>query len=155
GGNSSTGRRNKARLSPRGSRADPCALVAGAPLRILLLHPHKCGGVRPVCRLGLRKQYTRTVLWLNLLLLLLIWVYEKPMTSFGEVMVAGSAAYLILGPVIFMAPLLPFRAAMQNAKRDRIHEFARALRVETERIRKQLKTDAFSEEDSKSIERLR
>jgi hypothetical protein len=50
------------------------ALVAAArPLCILPLHPDKCGGLRPVGRLGLRNQYTLTILGINIVLLLVTW----------------------------------------------------------------------------------
>ncbi len=132
------------------------ALVARAPLRILPLHPDKCGGLRPVGRLGLRNQYTLTVLGINIVLLLLIWVYAMNREApFGEIMIAGSATYLILGPIIFMAPLLPFRAGMQNAKKEWTHEFARVVRVEIERLRGQITINSVSEVDEKLIDRLR
>lgn len=131
-------------------------LVASNPLRILPLHPDKCGGLRPVGRLGLRNQYTLTILGINIVLLLLIWRYAmKGEVPFGEIMIAGSAAYVILGPVIFMAPLLPFRAAMQHAKKEWTHEFARLVRVEIDRLRGQLTGNTVSQVDEKSIERLR
>lgn len=70
-------------------------------------------------------------------------------------MIAGSAAYLILGPVIFMVPLLPFRAGMQNAKKEWTHEFARVVRVEIDHLREQITGNKVTEFDEKSIERLR
>jgi len=133
------------------------ALVAAhAPLRILPLHPDRCGGLRPVGRLGLRNQYTLTILGINIVLLLVIWVYAmNRAASFGEIMTAGCAVYIILGPVIFMAPLLPFRAAMREAKKQWTHEVARVVRVEVERLRGQFAINSVSETDEKSIERLR
>jgi hypothetical protein len=132
------------------------ALVAGAPLRILPLHPDKCGGLRPVGRLGLRNQYTLTVLGINIVLLLVVWVYTMHRTApLRDVMIAASVAYLILGPVIFMAPLLPFRAGMQEAKKEWTHEVARVVRVEIERLRVQFGKNEVTKPDEESIERLR
>lgn len=132
------------------------ALVAGAPLRILPLHPDKCGGLRPVGRLGLRNQYTLTVLGINIVLLLVVWVYfMKSAPSLRDVMIAASVAYMILGPLIFMAPLLPFRAGMQNAKKEWTHEVARVVRVEIERLRVQIGKNEVTKHDEESIERLR
>jgi hypothetical protein len=132
------------------------ALVAGAPLRILPLHPDKCGGLRPVGRLGLRNQYTLTVLGINIVLLLVVWVYLMHDTaSLRDVMIAASVAYLILGPVIFTAPLLPFRAGMQSAKKEWAHEVARVVRVEIERLRVQIEKNEVTNLDEEPIERLR
>jgi hypothetical protein len=65
------------------------ALVAAArPLRILPLHPDKCGGLRPVGQLGLRNQYTLTILGINIVLLLVIWWH----TPIRDVMIAASVA---------------------------------------------------------------
>jgi hypothetical protein len=132
------------------------ALVLVAPLRILPLHPDKCGGLRPVGRLGLRNQYTLTVLGINLVLLLGVWFYSLGHAApIGDVLIPGAAAYLILGPIIFMAPLLPFRAGMQEAKRDWTHEVARVVRVELDRIRLQLAKNQITKPDEESLDRLR
>jgi hypothetical protein len=132
------------------------ALVAGAPLRILPLHPDKCGGLRPVGRLGLRNQYTLTILGINIVLLLVVWVYSMNRTApLRDVWIAASVAYLILGPVIFMAPLLPFRAGMQDAKKEWTHKVARVVRVEIERLRVQIGKNEVTKLDEESIERLR
>ena len=132
------------------------ALVGGAPLRILPLHPDKCGGLRPVGRLGLRNQYTLTILGINIVLLLVVWVYSMGRTApLRDVMIGASLAYLILGPVIFMAPLLPFRAGMQDAKREWTHQVARVVRVEIERLLEQMGKNEISKPGEETIERLR
>jgi hypothetical protein len=70
-------------------------------------------------------------------------------------MIVASVGFLILGPIIFMAPLLPFRAGMQDAKKDWTHEVARAVRVEMERLRMQIGKNEITKPDEESIERLR
>jgi len=135
------------------------ALVAlAAPLRILPLHPDKCGGLRPVGQLGLRNQYTLTVLGINIVLLLVVSVYATAGASAAPlryVSIAASVAYLILAPVIFMAPLLPFRTGMREAKKVWTHEVAQLVRVEIERLRAQIKKNEVTKLDEESIERLR
>jgi hypothetical protein len=131
-------------------------LVAATPLRILPLHPDRCGGLRPVGRMGLRNQYTLTILGINIVLLLVVWTYLMPgATSLRDVLIPGSVVYLILGPVIFMAPLLPFRAGMQYAKKEWTHEVARVVRFEIDRLRGQLAKNEIDKSDEESIERLR
>src|SRR5262249_17320303 len=132
------------------------AVVLVAPLRILPLHPDRCGGLRPVGRLGLRNQYILTVLGINLVLLLAVWIYSLGRaTPIGDVLIPGTAAYLILGPVIFMAPLLPFRAGMQAAKKDWMHEVARVVRFELDRISLRLSANHITKSDEESLDRLR
>ena len=132
------------------------AVVSVAPLRILPLHPDRCGGLRPVGRLGLRNQYILTVLGINLVLLLRVWIYSLGEAApIGDVLIPGAAAYLILGPLIFISPLLPFRAGMQEAKRDWTHEVARVVRFELDRIRLQLSANQITKPDEESLDRLR
>lgn len=132
------------------------AVVAGPPLQILPLHPDKCGGLRPIGRLGLRNQYTLTILGINIVLLLVVWIYFKEAPpEIKVVMVGGTLAYLILGPIIFMAPLLPFRAGMLEAKKKWTHEVARVVRVEIERLRVQISKNEVSKHDEEALERLR
>jgi hypothetical protein len=69
--------------------------------------------------------------------------------------VAAVAAYLILGPLVFVAPLLPFRAGMLRTKSELLREVAIRLRVELQRIRGQLQCGSISKEDEELIERLR
>jgi hypothetical protein len=131
-------------------------VAAATPLRILPLHPDKCGGLRPVGRMGLRNQYTLTILGINIVLLLVVWTYLMPgATSLRDVLIPGSVVYLVLGPVIFMAPLLPFRTGMQHAKREWTHDVARVVRVEIDRLRGQLAKNEIDKPDEESIERLR
>jgi hypothetical protein len=132
------------------------ALVEAAPLRILPLHPDRCGGLRPVGRLGLRNQYTLSVLGINIILLLAVWMYLMHDTApLRDVMIGAAVAYLILGPIIFMAPLLPFRAGMRAAKTEWTHEVARVVRVEIDRLRVQLGKNEIAKPEEESIERLR
>lgn len=130
--------------------------AADAPLSILPLHPDRCGGLRPVGRVGLRNQYTLTILGINLLLLLTVWYYDMHRApSFGKILVAGGVAYLILGPIIFMAPLLPFREAMRTAKRRWKHQFAEVVRTEIDDLRDQIRAKQYDKLDEKLVDRLR
>ena len=44
-------------------------VMAGATVKMLPFHPDKCGGLQSVSRLGLRNQYTLSVLGVNVVLL--------------------------------------------------------------------------------------
>jgi hypothetical protein len=131
-------------------------LAGVAELHMLPLHPDKSAGLRPIGRLGLRNQYALTLLGVNIVLLLTIskLFLDPPGILYGLIG-AGAVAYLILGPVVFMGPLLPFRGAMQRNKAELMSEVARRLRVELERLRTQLQGGAISKDDEELIERLR
>jgi len=130
-------------------------IVAHAELHMLPLHPDKCGGLRPVGRLGLRNQYALTMLGLNIVLLVVISRIYLPMADVTGLIVAAIVAYLVLGPVVFMGPLLPFRSGMLRNKSQLMSEVAQRLRVELDRLREQLRSGSISKKDEELIERLR
>jgi hypothetical protein len=70
-------------------------------------------------------------------------------------MTAAVLAYLILGPVVFIAPLLPFRGGMLKNKSELMREVALRIRMELERLRKELPSGQITKDDEKLIERLR
>ena len=89
----------------------------GTRLHVLPFHPDNCGGLRPVGQIALRSQYTLTILGVNLAIL--VWLTFKHLGAqpgvLGLVMVAV-VTYLCLGPVVFLAPLLPFRRGMIESR---------------------------------------
>jgi hypothetical protein len=135
-------------------------ITARAQVHLLPLHPDKCGGLRPVGRLGLRNQYGLTVFGLNIAFIW--WVIFQYTTGPGDteysakvaLIVAAVISYLILGPVAFMAPLLPFRRSMQVHKGELMSEVIVRLRAELDRLRERLPSGAISKEDEEVIERL-
>ena len=70
-------------------------------------------------------------------------------------MVAAVIGYLILGPLIFMAPLSPFRGGMVKNKNQLMGEVAQRLRKELDRLLAQLQSGPIFKEDEELIERLR
>ena len=131
-------------------------IVSHANLHLLPLHPDKCGGLRPVGRLGLRNQYALTILGFNILLLVAISrLYLDVPDSVNGLIVAAVIAYVILGPVVFMAPLLPFRGGMLKTKSQLMSEVAQRLRMELDHLRTQLPSGPIYEKDEKLVERLR
>jgi hypothetical protein len=131
-------------------------VVSHAQLRLLPLHPDKSGGLRPVGRLGLRNQYVLTLFGLNVVLLVITSVhYLRVPSSLYGLMVAAVIAYLVLGPVVFVAPLFPFRGGMLRTKSELMGEVAKRLRVELQRLRRELQSGSISKEDEELIDRLR
>jgi len=131
-------------------------IVAHAQLHMLPMHPDKAGGLRPVGRLGLRNQYALTLLGLNIVLLVTVsQLYLDVTWSLNALMSAAVLAYLILGPVVFIAPLLPFRGGMLKNKSELMREVALRIRKELERLRVELPCGKITKDDGKLIERLR
>ena len=131
-------------------------LVRVSQLRMLPYHPDKCGGLRPVGHIGLRNQYALTVIGINVALLMIV------SSHFGVVqpwlvalIIAAVAAYVILRPLVFIAPLLPFRAKMLETKTQLMSEVAARLRTELQRLRAALPSADIKKEDEELIDRLR
>src|SRR5262245_7696025 len=137
-------------------------IVRHARLQLLPWHPDRCGGLRPVGRLGLRNQYALSIFGVNVVLMARVMLHDvggpedEIRVELSEAMIAGVIAYLILGPIVFVAPLLPFRSGMQANKAELRSEIVQRLRMESERLRKQLPLKAaVTKEDEELIERLR
>ena len=131
-------------------------LVAHAELRMLPFHPDKSGGLRPVGRLGLRNQYGLTIFGVNVVLLVSLSLLhlDVPRSLYGLIVAAG-IAYLILGPIVFIGPLLPFRGGMLRTKSELMGEVAQRLRLELSRLRGQLATGPITKDDEELVDRLR
>jgi hypothetical protein len=132
-------------------------VVTHAQMHLLPFHPDRSGGLRPVGRLGLRNQYALTVAGVNVVLLVLISIhYLVVPSSLRELIVAAAVAYVILGPLVFLGPLLPFRVGMLKTKTDLMSEVAQRLRLELQRLRQQLAVAGpITQQDEELIDRLR
>jgi hypothetical protein len=129
--------------------------VAHASLRMMPFHPDRCGGLRPVGRLGLRNQWLLTILGLNIVTLGLMVLYLEMHGSVEAMPIAAAIAYVIVGPAVFVAPLLPFRNGMLRTKAELMSEVSERLRIELQRLRKQLPAGVITKDDEELIERLR
>ena len=124
-------------------------------LHMLPFHPDKCGGLRPVGQLGLRNQYLLTVFGLNLGTLFADSEVLKMPYQLHGILAAGLVAYIVLGPLIFLSPLLSFRSGMLKAKMELMSEVAKRLRVELLKLREHLPSGDITKADEEFIERLR
>ena len=125
--------------------------VGDSTIQMLPLHPDRCGGLRPVGQLGLRNQYTLSILGLNVV----IFVVSQSRLQVPYLIAASAIAYLILGPIVFMAPLLPFRRGMLRTKERWMSAVAERLRIEFDRLRTQIQTGQITKEDEDLVDRLR
>lgn len=130
-------------------------LVRVARLKILPFHPDNCGGLRPVGRIALRSQYTLTILGVNLAILL--WLTFNNLGAepgIAALVLLAAVAYLVLGPVVFLAPLLPFRAGMLHARAEMLTLVAREAEIEVDRLTAALSDHRIGEYDIAALERL-
>lgn len=132
------------------------ALVRSADIRLVPFHPDRCGGIRPVGTLGLRNQYALTVGGINVMLFVVTTVhYLKPSSALDELMIAAALCYFVVSPLVFLGPLIPFRAGMLRAKHELMTEVADRLRRELSAMRIALRTGKVLKEDEELIDRLR
>lgn len=129
-------------------------LVSIAEFNILPFHPDHSGGLRPVGRIGLRNQYLLSALGVNLIL----WMaFNQNSHGFlAHLLIIGlSVVYVLLGPIVFLGPLLPFREGMLRNKAVLMSEVAQRLRRELRRLHHQLKDGEITQQDEELIDRLR
>jgi hypothetical protein len=120
------------------------------------MHPDNCGGLGPIGHVGLRNEYALMLLGINVVLFLLIgYLYldvSPPVVAF---MVTIVIAYLTIGPFVFIAPLLPFRGAMEESKRELLIPVVQRIHNELNRLHAKLPSGPPSKEEAESIEWLR
>jgi hypothetical protein len=132
------------------------SIVHHAEIRLLPMHPDRAGGLRPMGTLGLRNEYVLMLLGLNVVLLAFVsYRYLHVPAPLAWVIMAAVIAYCVLGPIVFTAPLLPFRRGMLKTKESLLAEVAQRVRIELARIRRELNGGQLSQEDEELIERLR
>jgi hypothetical protein len=61
----------------------------------------------------------------------------------------------VLGPLVFIAPLLPFRASMMQTKTTLMGEVAQRLRRELDTLRQKLPSGTITKEEEEMVDRLR
>ena len=131
-------------------------LVAHSEISELPFHPDQSGGLRPVGEIGLRNQYGLTVAGLNIVILIFVsFLYLTVPPALYRLIAAAALAYIVLGPVVFVGPLLPFRAGMLRTKTMLMSEVAQRLRIELHRLRQQLQSGDITREDEELVDRLR
>jgi hypothetical protein len=133
-------------------------LVDNATFQMRPFHPDGCGGLQPIGRLGLRNQYTLTVLGLNILIVAAINYTGVAPSAQSQIVILVAIAtviYLILGPLVFLAPLLPFGERMREEKSKLMSGVGDRLRLEFLNVQRQLKTEAIDKTELEAIERLK
>jgi len=125
----------------------------GGP-RIEPFHQDNAGGLASIGWLGLRNQYLLALVGLNILI---GWIQAKHYQIGDEVVpffVAYLLCYLIAGPLVFVLPLLPFRAAMITEKRKQQARIGTALSEMYKQIMSRLPDGQFSKQEEEALQRL-
>lgn len=130
-------------------------IVAHAELHILPLYPDKAGGLQPIGRFGLRNQYALTLLGLNIVLGGFV-AYHFLDQGNGVIwfVAAAAIAYVTVGPLVFMAPLLPFRDGMMSSKAQLMRGVALRMRAKLDDLCSRFPSGAITAEDDELLERL-
>ena len=131
------------------------SLLARSNIRVVPFHPDASGGLRPVGAIGLNNQYLLSIYGLNVIS---FWIVKQSLSvpeGLRVLMIAAAVVYAVVGPVVFMAPLIQFRAGMMRAKTELMNEVAQRIRSELERIRLKLPKDDITKTDEELIDRLR
>jgi len=122
-------------------------------IRIWPFHHDNCCGLKDVGYIGMRNQYFLAVAGLNLLALLAVNIKRGDYHTL-TLLVMCFTAYIILGPVIFIGPLLPFRKSMLLAKQREQAKVTTKLQQEYTRIMNELDSRLIAKEDEEIIDRL-
>lgn len=130
-------------------------IVAHAELRMLPLHPDNAGGLRPIGRIGLRNQYAISLVGLNIGLGWLVSHFFTPDDALIGFLVVAVIAYSIIGPLVFIGPLLPFRDAMMKSKAQLMSGVALRMRAQLDDLRSRFQSGVITADDEQMIERLR
>jgi hypothetical protein len=130
------------------------SVVSRSKIEIIPFHPDKCGGLEPIGKLGLRNQYLLSFIGLNIVALFLNDFIISDKSNYG-LLIVGVVAYLVIGPIGFMGPLLPFRNAMKEDKIRLIHLVADRIKTEFTRVKNQINMGTLSEEDEKKFSRYK
>jgi hypothetical protein len=131
------------------------ALLKCSNIRVVPFHPDGSGGLRPVGAIGLNNQYLLSIYGLNVISLVIVKRALIVPEGLRVLMIVAVAVYALVGPVVFVAPLMQFRAGMMRAKTELMNEVAQRLRSELERVRVKLRKDDITKNDEELIDRLR
>jgi len=131
------------------------ALLKYATIRVVPFHPDGSGGLRPVGAIGLNNQYLLSIYGVNVISLVIVSQSLAVPEGLRVLMIAAAAVYALVGPIVFVAPLMQFRAGMMRAKIELMNEVAQRMRSELERVRGKLRSGDITKQDEELIDRLR
>ncbi|KIX13979.1 hypothetical protein [Dethiosulfatarculus sandiegensis] len=87
----------------------------------------RSGGLREIASLGLWNQYLLAAVIINAIILFHVTKVFGQVDNINLLIGAMLAAALVLGPLVFLGPLLPFRKAMKKTKKHTVKQVNRRL----------------------------
>jgi hypothetical protein len=136
------------------------ALVKETSVGINFFHRDRCGGLREIGRLGLRNQYSLSIVGINIILMVYILAKTNPSLDriWGpeamEMVIISVGLYLLGAPIAFLGPLVPFHKPMLEAKQAYLSDISEARRDEYRRIIKNCSSCDSAEPDIQRMERI-
>lgn len=132
------------------------ALVAHGKIKFVVLHPDNCGGLRRIGDIGLRNQYTLSVVGINLLLLFYFYPRTLSLPAVAsDLIITAAIAYLVCGPIVFLGPLLPFRDGMKRNRDAVLDLLGKRTEMRLTELRTHIERGTLPAEDKEDIDRLR
>jgi hypothetical protein len=100
---------------------------------IVHFHPDRCGGLHPIGRIGLRNQAPLSVIGVNFVLLYVVsYSFLQVSDELLGLIVLALMVYILVSPLIFFGPLMPFRREMIKSKHhiiDRVVSYGSKLKM--------------------------
>ena len=132
-------------------------LLAGyakkAVIRINPLHPDRVGGLKPIARVGMQNQIIVAIVGVNVgSIFVVLQMLGKGASIWIGVIAA--LAYLIVAPVVFVGPLVPFRPHMLEGKNKYLRRIGDQFRDDLDSTLRQLNDDSSSVVKLEKLERL-
>jgi hypothetical protein len=89
-----------------------------ASIHVVPFHPDRCGGRRPVAAIGLNNQYLLSIYGINVISLTLVSRPRVEPEELKTLILLAATLDGVIGPIMFVAPLMPFRVGMKRAKAE-------------------------------------
>jgi len=128
------------------------------PINIMLFHHDKCSGLKMIGEIGYRNQYILMILFINFITMILSLKLWRPEESIYIQTAVLMAINLILGPLIFFGPLIPFREKLLELKSKDLVDIGNRITQLYQELKKNFtleKIDKTSYEQLYFLEELR
>jgi hypothetical protein len=129
------------------------SLVGQSELRIEPFHPDNSGGLRMIARIGLRNQYVLAAGGINILLAYLV-LSKLNIPHIYSLLVVAAIVYVVVCPIVFVGPLLPFHKVMLTKKKEELRIVVDRLHKEYYLIMSNLNHKGITTQDDETITRL-
>lgn len=136
------------------------AVVKNSEVMPRPFHPDRAGGLSAVGKIGLRNQYLLAALGVHLVCGLIVArglsEADRGLAPFLETCLwLAFGSFLLAGPFVFAAPLLPFRTSMLRKRTEALWKLSDALQTVVDAVVSQVPNQFPTAEQEKEITRLR